>query len=69
MPMPVEAFQEDCRRLLTEKDYALTQRLWAPDENDFSGTGNRVLDAWLFSTGDSATNWPGIAPIISTKIP
>ena len=48
MPMSVEAFHEDCRRLLTEKDYALMQRLWVSDENDLSGTGNRVLDAWLF---------------------
>ena len=28
--------------------FALTRRLWALDENDLSGTGNRVLDAWLF---------------------
>lgn len=48
MPVTVEAFQEDCRRLLSEKDYALMQRLWVPEENDLSGTGNHVLDAWLF---------------------
>lgn len=48
MPTTVEAFHEDCRRLLTKKDYALMQRLWVLDEDDFSGTGNRVLDAWLF---------------------
>src|SRR3989344_3158325 len=46
MPMAVEAFQEDCRRLLSEKDYALMQRLWASDD-DLSQTGDRVLDAWL----------------------
>lgn len=53
MPLTIEGFQEDCRRLLSEKDYALAERLWAPDENDLpvpvpgTGTGNRVLDAWL----------------------
>ena len=54
MPMTVEAFQEDCRRLLSEKDYALMEQLGAPDEPlpapvpvPVPGTGNRVLDAWL----------------------
>lgn len=46
MPLTIEGFQEDCRRLLSEKDYALAERLWAPDETG-TGTGNRVLDAWL----------------------
>ena len=46
MPVAVEAFQEDCRRLLSEKDYALMQRLWTPND-DLSGTGDHVLDAWL----------------------
>ena len=46
--MTVGAFREDCRRLLTEKDYALMEQLWAPDEAlSVLGTGNRVLDAWL----------------------
>ncbi len=48
MPMTIEAFHEDCRRLLAEKDHALMRRLRVSDENDLSGTGNRVLDAWLF---------------------
>ncbi|MBI5415752.1 MAG: DUF2764 family protein [Candidatus Omnitrophica bacterium] len=50
MPLTIEAFREDCRRLLTEKDYALMERLWAPDQTlpiPVPGTGNRVLDAWL----------------------
>lgn len=54
MPLTIEAFREDCRRLLTEKDYALMEQLWAPDETlpvpvpvPGTGTGNRVLDAWL----------------------
>ncbi|MBI5150240.1 MAG: DUF2764 family protein [Candidatus Omnitrophica bacterium] len=47
MPIDVKAFQEDCRRLLSEKDYTLMQRLWTPEEGEFSGTGNHVLDAWL----------------------
>lgn len=46
MPMTVEAFQGDCRRLLREKDYALMQRLWTQDD-DLAGSGNCVLDAWL----------------------
>lgn len=47
MPLTIEVFREDCRRLLTEKDYALMEQLWAPDENDLLGIGNRVLDVWL----------------------
>jgi len=46
IPLTIEAFREDCRRLLTEKDYALMEQLWAPDETP-PETGHRVLDVWL----------------------
>ena len=48
MPMTVGAFQEECRRLLSEKDCALMERLWTPqDEPAPTNSGNHVLDAWL----------------------
>ena len=48
MPMTVEVFREDCRRLLSGDHYALMEQLWAPDETlPVPGAGNRVLDAWL----------------------
>ncbi|HBO97786.1 MAG TPA: hypothetical protein DE315_05635 [Candidatus Omnitrophica bacterium] len=54
MPMTVEVFREDCRRLLSGDHYALMEQLWAPDEilpvpvpGTGTGAGNRVLDAWL----------------------
>ena len=49
--MPVEAFREDCRRLLAEKDYALVETIWTPQEiptilKVTQGTGNHFLDTW-----------------------
>jgi len=46
LPFSVESFLEDCRRLLSEGDYALMERLLAETEED-SQTGHTVFDEWI----------------------
>ena len=45
MPMSVETFRDDCRRLLAEKDHALIETIWATEETP-AATGNELLNTW-----------------------
>ncbi len=45
MPMSVETFRDDCRRLLSEKDHALVETIWATEETPAT-TGNDLLNIW-----------------------
>lgn len=45
MPMSVEAFRQECQRLLSAQDNALMERIWALEEIPCA-TGNHFLDSW-----------------------